>query len=135
MPDPAASPVNEVRFLVGDVTEPYLLDDTQIQFAIDQQGGAYKAAAMCARALAARFSRDVNRRFEDIWSDAGDRAQNYLALARQLEFDAKRQGGLGVPIGGGVLKSDIDAVRADTSIEQPFFRRNMFANPPAANES
>ena len=125
--DPSANTVSEVRFLVGDITEPFLLTDDQIQFALDQAAGkTYPAAAACARALAARFARDVNERFEEIWSDSSQRAKAFEQLARRLDADAKRQGGLGMPVAGGISSADMDSVNAQTDRVKPHFRRNMF---------
>lgn len=133
--DPSADLISEVRFLVGDVTEPYMLTDAQVQFALDQASDAtYAAAAACARALAARFTRDVDERFEEIWSDSSQKSIAFERLARRLEADAKKRGGLGTPSAGGISKADMEAAESDTDRVKPFFRRNLFVNPPAPNE-
>lgn len=132
--NPATNAVSEVRFLVGDTAEPYLLTDDQIQFALDQANAApLPAATACARALAARFARDVNERFEDISSDSSDKSKAFERLARRLDADAKRRGGLGIPSVGGVRRSEMDAADADNDRVKPSFRRDMFGNPPESS--
>ncbi len=125
--DPSANDISAVRFLIGDTAEPFLLTDDQIQFALDQAAGkTYPAAAACARALAARFARDVDERFEEIWQDSSQRSKAFEQLARRLDVDAKRQGGLGIPVAGGISRADMDSVNAQTDRVKPHFRRNMF---------
>lgn len=139
MADPSMNATSAVRFLVGDPNEGIgvdpLLNDFEILFALDQAAQAvYPAAAICARALAARFARQVDTDFETIGSKFSQLRDNYAQLARNLEKEAKRQGGLGVPVVGGISKADDAAAGADTDRVKPFFFTNLFNNPPAPNE-
>lgn len=131
-PDPA---VEAVRFLLGDTAEPYQLTDEQIQFALEQNDNPYAAAAIGARALAARYAKRVDTRFETVESKYGQLRSNYEMLARSLEQQAKRAGGaLGVPVAGGISRADVAAVRANPDRVKPFFYDGMFNNPPPSNE-
>lgn len=122
-----------VRFYVGDTATPYLLTDEQIELAIDATTSDLAAAALCARSLSARFAREVDKRFETIQSSNGQKSAAFEMLARNLSQQAKRAGGLGVPLAGGISNAEMDAADADEDRVRPFFRDNQFANPPAAN--
>lgn len=124
---------SNVRLYVGDATEPYLLTDEQITLAIDATTSDLAAAALCARFLSARFARQVDKRFETIWSYNSQKAVAYEKLARNLEQQAKRAGGLGVPVAGGISRADMENAENDGDRVRPFFRANLFNNPPAPN--
>lgn len=131
--DPSTDPADAVRFLIGDTTVPFLLTDAEIAFALDQNANTYAAAAICARALAGRFARQVDSTFETISSRNSQKRTNYEMLARSLDQQAKRRGGLGIPEAGGISRADAETVNADTDRVRPYFRDGMFQNPPAAN--
>jgi hypothetical protein len=134
--DDGVTPTSSVRFLVGDAIEPYQLSDAEIAFALDQMNdNTYLAAAFCARALSAFYARRVDTRFESIDSKYSQLRDSYERLARSLESQGKKQGGLGLPVGGGLTRTDVDAVRADTNRVDPFFYDNIFQNPPRANDN
>jgi hypothetical protein len=123
-----------VRLLVGDTTTPFALSDLEIQFALDQTSNVFSAAAICARALAARYARRVDTRFETVESKYSQLRDNYEKLARSLDAQAKRRGGLGEPIAGGISRADVELVDADTDRVKPYFYDGIFANPPPAND-
>jgi hypothetical protein len=132
--DPLSQQVMQVRFLVGDSRLPYQISNSEILFALGETTNIYSAAALCARALAARYARDVDYRFETIESKNGQRSKAFDMLARQLDQRAKRAGGLGEPVAGGISRTDVESVHADTDRVRPFFRENLFNNPPPPNE-
>lgn len=134
--DPAASDINAVRFLIGDMDEAApQLTDAEITFALDQANdNTTMAAAICARALAARYARMVDTKFETVESSYSQLRTNYEALARQLATEAKRAGGMGLPVAGGISRADVDTVDADTDRVRPYFRDGHMSNPPAPNE-
>lgn len=127
--------IDDVRFYVGDTETPYLLTDAQITLAIDATSSDLAAAAVCARALAARFARQVDEKFESISSANGQKAQAYERLARNLSQQAKTAGGLGVPAAGGISLADMETADKDTDRPRPFFHRDMFVNPPGPTVS
>jgi hypothetical protein len=132
--DPSDSPVDAVRFLLGDTGTPPQLTDPEIEFALDQNANPYSAAAICARALAARYARRVDTKFETIESKYSQLRDSFEQLARSLDTQAKRRGGLGTPIAGGLSKAEVETVQADSDRVKPFFTDNRFNNPPAPNE-
>jgi hypothetical protein len=139
MADPGASDIAAVRFLIGDPdggtgTTTQLTDD-EITFALDQVAQSiYPAAVICARALAARYARKVDSKFETIESKFSQLRDNYVLLARNLERDAKKQGGLGVPYAGGISRADVESAEADEDRVKPFFYSNLLNNPPPPND-
>ena len=141
MADPSASALNAVRFLVGDTEEIFgtgQLKDAEIQFALDQSGGdTYAAGAVCARALAARYARRVDTRFETIETKYSQLYTHYAKLALHLDRQSKLNGkrGLGVPSAGGISRSEDKTVRADADRVKPYFHSGMFNNPPPSNAS
>jgi hypothetical protein len=132
--DPADSPIDAVRFLLGDTATPPQLTDPEIQFALDQTSNIYAAAAMCARALAGRYARQVDDKFETVESKNSQLRSNFDLLARQLDQQARMKGGMGLPIAGGISRAEVDAARTDEDRVKPFFYDNLFNNPPPPNE-
>jgi hypothetical protein len=124
--------IANVRFLVGDTDN--LLSNRDILFALDQTSNIYGAAAICARALAGRYAREVDSKFETIESKNSQLRNNYELLARQLDQQAKKRGGMGAPLAGGISRSEVETVQADEDRVKPFFYDAQFTNPPAPNE-
>jgi hypothetical protein len=136
--DPAESDIAAVRFLVGDTGADGAerLTDEEITFALDQVADdIYRAAAMCARALAARYARRVDTRFETVETSYSQLRDSYEQLARTLDAQAKKRGGLGEPLAGGITQADVDSIRADLNRVRPFFYDSIFNNPPPSNDS
>ena len=131
---PLTDDLDAVRFLVGDTTSPYQLSDIEVTFALDQNANIYSAAAICARALAARYARRVDTRFETVESKYSQLRDSYEQLARSLDAQAKRRGGLGEPLAGGMSKAEKETVNADTDRVKPYFYDGIFANPPPSND-
>ena len=133
--DPSDSLIDAVRFLVGDVGATSVLTDEQIQFALDQSGdNTHAAAAVCARALSAQYARRVDTKFETLSTSYSQLSKQYADLARRLDMQAKKMGGLGLPVAGGITKADVETAHANADRVPAFFKDNLFANPPAANE-
>lgn len=126
--------INNVRFLVGDTDSTnYAITNDNVAFTLAQAGNdVYSAAAICARALAAKYSVEVDTKFESVSSSYSQLSENYYKLAVRLEAQAKKFGskGLGVPAAGGLTYSDIDANDLNNDRVQPKFKQDQFANPP-----
>jgi hypothetical protein len=132
--DPSTDPFDAVRFLIGDTVAPYQLSDIEIGFALDQDTNVYRAAAICARALSARYARSVDVKFETIESKDSQLRDSYEQLARQLDAQARRRGGLGTPQAGGISRAEVETVDANDDRVKPFFKDLLFNNPPPPNE-
>lgn len=78
--------VEQVRLLIGDTSDARkFLQDTEIQFFLDEEGGIYPAAAAAARALAAKFAGDVSVSRASGSLSKDQRFDHYMKLARSLE--------------------------------------------------
>lgn len=132
--DPTTDSVDSVRLLIGDTETPFQLSDLEIQFGLDQSSNVYAAAAICARALSARYARRVDTKFETVESKYSQLRSSYEQLARSLEQQAKKRGAMGVPLAGGISEADVELARDDTDRVKPFFYDSMFNNPPPSND-
>lgn len=133
--DPSLAPTvpkDQIRFLVGDtdITEP-LLQDEEIEFVITQwmfKGSPYYAAAMCAKAIAARFAREVN------YSDDADSLsldglqQKFLSLAADLLTQYNEQVSGARPFVGGISYGEVP----DGTVIPPSFGKGMTDDPDVA---
>jgi len=122
------SPKDQVRFLVGDVSESEpLVQDEEIHFALKQEGNVYGAAALICESLAAMFSRKVDRQTGDVRSALSQRAKAYAERAKELR--AKASAGklsLAMPLAGGVFVVDKQRACWDSRTVKPAFSRGMF---------
>lgn len=118
--DPSANTRDEVRFLIGDTdTTDQQVTDEEIAYLLTiypaQTGYPnFRAAAAAASSLAAKYAKSARKSVGALSIDHGQKHQQYLALATDLEKKAashtSRQ--MGVPtLGGGgdtFLMSDSD---------------------------
>lgn len=121
--DPSASTLEEIRFLLGDIvsTDP-LITDEELLWLYGQHGSStYAAAAAAARSLAAKFARDVDRTIGSLSISASKRADNFRALA--LELDS-HNAGLAGWFAGGTSLGDKDSRASDTDSVVPMFTRD-----------
>jgi len=129
-----AERINNVRFLIGDTdSTDYAITNDNVSFALTQASDdVYLAASICARALAGKYATYVDTRFESVASDYSQISKQYYALATRLEAQSKKFGsrGLGVPVAGGLTRSDIQAADQNTDRMKPKFKQDQFANPP-----
>lgn len=132
--DTASGRLNATRFLLGDTdsNDPQVQDE-EITFALAQTNDSiYAAAAWLARAVAAKYSRQVNIDLDgQLSAEYSDLAAQYNRLADQLEYQATKAGaGIGIKA-GGITKTDIEIAREQTNRVKPSFRRDRFWNPPS----
>lgn len=104
--DPAASPRDAVRFLIGDtLTADQQLQDAEIAFHVDRHSSIELAAAACADALEARYARKVDVTDGDTRLAFSQRAMSYGRLAATLRTQA-REGAAPIPYAGGTSISE-----------------------------
>ena len=121
----ASGRLNSVRLLVGDTdTLDQQKAHEEITFALAETGNnVYYAGAWTARAIASKYSRQVNTEISGaLKADYSDLAAQYKTLADSLEYQGKTSGA-----SVGVLAG----VRADTNRIEGSFRRDRFKNPPS----
>ena len=130
----ASGRLNSVRLLVGDTdTLDQQKANEEITFALSETGNnVYYAGAWTARAIASKYSRQVNTEISGaLKADYSDLAAQYKTLADSLEYQGKTSGASVGVLAGGITKSGIEAVRADTNRIEGSFRRDRFKNPPS----
>ena len=130
----ASGRLNSVRLLLGDTdTNDQQVQNEEITFGLAQtNNNVYFAAAWCARVVAAKYSRQVNTSLDGALSaDYPDLAKQYTGLAESLEYQGKKAGAVVGIKAGGISKTRVDAVRANTDRITPSFRRDRFRNPPS----
>ena len=126
--------LNSVRLLLGDTdSNDQQMQDEGIIFALGQSNNnIYYAAAWCARTVASQYARKVNTSLDGALSaDYSDLSKQYTALADNLEYQGKKTGATIGVLAGGISKTAVDGVRANTDRIKPSFRRDGFRNPPS----
>ena len=130
----ASGRLNTVRLLVGDTeTLDQQVQNEEIMFALSENGdNIYYAAAWSARNIASKYSRKVNTSLDGaLKADYSDLSKQYKVLADDLEYQGKTSGAVIGVLAGGITKSGIQAVRANTNRIEGSFRRDRFKNPPS----
>ena len=130
----ASGRLNIVRLLVGDTdTVDQQVQNEEITFGLSVNGdNIYLSAGWVARAIASKYSRLVTTSLSGaLSSDYSDLAKQYQTLADQLEYQAKTNGAAVGILAGGITKSGVEAVRANTNRIEGSFRRDRFKNPPS----
>jgi len=134
--DPSASNLDEVRWWIGDTdTDDQQLADAEVNFAIDTTGNNKRAAAWCARALKAKYSREVNIRAGaagEFRIDLAGLARAYGELADFLEAGMIAYAS---PWAASISIEEKEDQRDDSDRVVPFFNRNMFSENSAIDRS
>lgn len=126
--------LNTVRLLVGDTdTTDQQVQNEEITFSLaENNDNTYLSAAWIARAISSKYARLVTTKLDGALSaDYSDLAKQYQGLADQLEYRGKTDGASIGILAGGITKSGIEAVRANTNRIEGSFRRDRFKNPPS----
>ena len=132
---PANSDADAVRWWIGDTDSTDVqLSDAEIQYALDTTGTVYRAAAWCARALKAKYSREINMRVGaggEFRVDLSRMAQAYDELAEFLE---SRAIAYVAPWAAAISLDEKEAQEDDDDRVKPFFDRSLFAGKTTSNE-
>lgn len=125
--DPCLSKKDAVRFYIGD-TDPNApqLTDPEILYQLTIYNNPMLAASVCARALATKYARKVNKRVGDLSINYSDIGKQYAALADELESRGETFGIL--PYSGGTSVQDIINVDLNCNRPKPPFTLDQFQN-------
>jgi glycerate-2-kinase len=126
--------LNIVRLLVGDTdTVDQQVQNEEITFGLSENGNnIYLSASWVARTISSKYSRQVTTSLDGALSaDYSDLAKQYQALADQLEYQGKTNGASVGILAGGITKTQVEGVRANTNRIEGSFRRDRFKNPPS----
>lgn len=128
--DPAGSPLDKVRFLVGDtVCASAFLTDQEINYLLAEEGSADFAAPCAANAIAAKVARKVTQNAAGVGQNLSDLFTHFNTLAKKLLAKANASN-LTVYAGGlSVAEKQLD--RQDEDLIQPYFERGQMGNPDA----
>lgn len=121
--DPASSDLDRVRFLIGDTdTVDQLVNNEEVNWALGEFP-IYIAAAELSEAIAAKFSRKVDKSVGDLKISFSKQAEQYSKKAKQL----RNRGSLAAiaPYAGGISVSDKESVVSNTDRVDPSFSRGM----------
>jgi hypothetical protein len=127
--DPSASPLDEVRFWIGDTeSSDAQLTDAEIKYLLRSNNDSVTAAALegCRR-LISKYSRYVDQKTGDI-----DIKYSQRITQLQMVIAHIQSGMLPAPYAGGISKSDIEQVQDDEDRQGPTFALGMMDNPPHA---
>lgn len=130
----ASGRLNSVRLLLGDTdTNDQQVQNEEITFALAQSNdNIYYAASWCARTVSAQYARKVTTSLDgSLSANYSDLSKQYSALAENLEYQGKKSGAVVGIKAGGISKTAVDGVRANTDRIAPSFRRDRFRNPPS----
>jgi len=130
----ASGRLNIVRLLVGDTdTVDQQVQNEEITFGLSENGNnIYLSASWIARTISSKYSRQVTTSLDGALSaDYSDLAKQYQTLADQLEYQGKTNGASVGILAGGITKTQVENVRANTNRIEGSFRRDRFKNPPS----
>jgi glycerate-2-kinase len=130
----ASGRLNIVRLLVGDTdTVDQQVQNEEITFGLSENNNnIYLSASWIARAISSKYSRLVTTSLDGALSaDYSDLAKQYQTLADQLEYQGKTNGASVGILAGGITKTQVEGVRANTNRIEGSFRRDRFKNPPS----
>ena len=124
--NPAASSLDQVRFLIGDTdTSDQLISDEEILWSITNNGSAYAAAIQCCSAIIAS-GRLTDKRVGDLQIFKSQRVNQYQQLIAELK---RRLATGAIPYAGGISKADKLGVVNDSDRVEPAFRIGLHDNP------
>jgi len=128
--NPADSDKDAVRFLIQDtVADDYFVEDEEITFALSEEPNIYRAAALVAERIAARFARRpgsyVRGRIEVRNSTI---AEQFQKIAATLRAQGSGSSSLSVTsaFAGGISIADKETTESDADRTEPYFRRGQF---------
>ena len=124
-----SSGLSWVRWRVGDTdTDDQLLDDDEIQAAIDNEGNKELGAAVTAEVLGAHFARKVDKSVGKLRLAMAQASEHYFTLADRLRTEVNMRA---TAYAGGISESDRSAEEADTDRVNPAFFTGQFDHPGA----
>jgi hypothetical protein len=120
--NPAASSLDEVRYLVGDTqpSDPQLTDE-EIAYLLVHCGTPLATAIVACDGLIDKYARLVTQGAGAVSVQYSNRIQQYQELQRRLKLRAPL-----APYAGGISVGDKAANEDNTDRVPPSFKRNQF---------
>jgi len=127
--DPARSPSDAVRFLVGDtIRDRPLLDDREVEWILTQAENTSLRAALACEALWSRFLAISDYTVGSVSKKFSDVAGKFKERAAEFRQDASKNALVSFP---AHLKSTKDVLETDSELELPQFSIGMADSPLA----
>jgi hypothetical protein len=133
--NPADSPVDEIRFLIGDTdTADQLLQDEEIQFLYDTwftiYGTVFYVASIACETIAASYAREAGHSADGVSVDLGQIQEKFTKQAETLREQHMSLLIGGVPDVGGVTAGE----QPDPQIQPLIFGTGMSDNIGAGRQ-
>jgi hypothetical protein len=131
--DLAANPLMQLRLLIGDRDEARpLMQDEELEYWLDSEGGVREAAIAALEAAAATFSQKADRTIGPLRISYSQISAALCSRAQGLRID--RLALTVVPYAGGLSHTEKFTERTDTDRVDPFFTRDRFESSRQVTE-
>jgi hypothetical protein len=120
----------QLRVLIGDISEPYILDDDILQYYLDKNGGdvSLTAKEIMPIILVNLSTTSVREREGQVEIFGSERVKNYLDTLEHLNSaGSSLTKNYAPPTIGGVRKSEVERVRKDPESVSCGFKIGMFS--------
>jgi hypothetical protein len=127
--DPAASTIEAIRWEVVDIVNttqaPCKFQDSEVQYAYDQEHSILCAAARLCEQLSVRYSDASDRTMGPLRVSMTEKSSLYADKAKMLR---RRAMIYAEPYAGGVSKAKDAIFEEDSDLNQPDFKKGMMDN-------
>lgn len=131
--DPSKSPLDELRFTIGDTDKSeQLLLDGELNFLISKSNGSIPGAAIRAcEMVMAKYARLADESVGQVKISYSQKAKAY----REMRDDLRQRQAIDdcVPYAGGISNADKQGNQGNSDRVAPAFTKDMFDSPASAN--
>lgn len=123
---PLTANKDKVRFLIGDTdTNDHHVEDEEINYALESEGGVKPAAALICWSQAAKYAKQADKEVDDLRIYYSQKSEAFRELAEQFTSQSSAAAALTViPSAGGISKTQKQAMEDDTDRVEPAFTRD-----------
>lgn len=122
----------KVRFLTGDTNAlDILLQDDELDYLLTTYTTVLRSAIEACRAIAAKLSRESDKRIGDLSLSMSQRATAYLVLAKTLQASSSL---VMSGYAGGISISDKQFNDTDSDRIEPIFKRDTMSSESLAED-
>lgn len=115
----------QVRLLAGDTdSTKFILTDEEIDFFLSENSNIYFAAARCLESMGAKYAGLVDKQVGDLRIRYSEKSKQYIAQAKEMWSRVGRSSFATFYV-GGMLVSEQESDKEDTSLVQPEFTKDM----------
>ena len=126
----------QVEAMVQDKDD--LLEDSDYDVILLIESNLYRASALAATMLAAKYAGKTKLKAGPVTIDAQQKFEHYTQLSKNFSLRAEGGGGLGggdfaAAVATGISISDMNTVDSDTDRFPSTVKKGQFKNPPYDN--